>query len=77
MDQQQQHDDEPEGQQDPPAAIHPEMSMQLFRACVIGDVGEIISCLDGGESINCVGHGGRTHHDSYKAWKVGRRPVIG
>jgi hypothetical protein len=49
---QQQHD-EPEGQQEPPA-VNPEMSNNLFCACVDGNVDVVSRCLDAGESVNCV-----------------------
>jgi hypothetical protein len=50
---QQQHD-EPEEQQEPPAA-HPVMSIELTLACVRGNVNEIRRLLvDGGENINSV-----------------------
>jgi hypothetical protein len=51
--------DEPEEQQPPPAA-HPAMSTGLKNACYHGDVGEIRSLLDDGESVNCVTTVGNT-----------------
>jgi hypothetical protein len=72
---QQQHDDEPEGQQETPAA-HPGMSNELRWACINGDVGKIRRCLDDGESINSVDEDGSTPI-MVTAEKVGCRPDVG
>jgi hypothetical protein len=49
----QQQRDEPEEQQEPPAA-HPVMSDELWNACATGDVGVVERLLTDGESVNSV-----------------------
>jgi hypothetical protein len=53
MDQQQHHDDEPEGQQEVPV-VNPVMSDELGDACMYGEEGKVVRLLDDGESVNGV-----------------------